>query len=132
MTEDLETELAALAERTTKLDETADLPRSKMPALFRAARAEEDPAKLALLGTKLGERLADRALLEPIVELARVLREQPEGAARERKTPSSRSPRSTSSPAPSPLRSSASPGGSRSASTGRRSRSASPRSARPP
>jgi hypothetical protein len=71
MTEDLDHELAALAERTTKLDETSDLPRGKLPALFRAARAEKDAAKLALVGTKLGERLADRALLEPIVELAR-------------------------------------------------------------
>src|SRR5437763_8524362 len=72
---DLERELRALDERTAELGENDDLPRSKLPALFRAARAAaDDPTeseRLGELARKLGARLADRALLEPIVELAR-------------------------------------------------------------
>lgn len=75
MPTDLERELRALDERTTKLAETDDLPRSKLPALFRALRAAatvpEESGRLLEAAGKLGARLADRGLLESIAELAR-------------------------------------------------------------
>jgi hypothetical protein len=69
---DLSRELESLKERPRAFAETEDLPRGKLPGLFRAARAADAGAELlATLGDELGTRLPDRALLEPIVELAR-------------------------------------------------------------
>src|SRR5271170_2426670 len=72
---DLEAEISELGERTKELQETADLPRSRLPGLFRAVRAAatngEQPEKVEQAARLLGERLPDRVLLEPTIELLR-------------------------------------------------------------
>jgi hypothetical protein len=72
---DLARELDALRERPREFAESEDPPRSKLPALFRAARAAAADAgeteRLAELAREFAQRLTDALLLEPITELAR-------------------------------------------------------------
>jgi hypothetical protein len=77
---ELDRALAALAERPRSLAETDETPRGREPALFRAARAvaadealapDERAAALERVARALGERLPDRPLVDPALELAR-------------------------------------------------------------
>ena len=69
---DLDALVLELEGRPRELPETASLPRSRLPGLFRAivaAGADDETVVRAL--RLLGERLPDRVLLEPTVELLR-------------------------------------------------------------
>ena len=74
-TEDLESEIEELEARTRELAETASLPRSKHPGLFRALRSSlaipERKASVERALTLLAARVPDRILLGPVVELLR-------------------------------------------------------------